>query len=155
MIGNGGYATIVAQYHSAEDVALGNGLASSQYAQKLAQLDAAVGTLLSETARIPDSKWLDRGGLEPRPERQRPRRRLPQVPQSAAFIAVNQDENNGQRGATRRCRRPSRGCTNMPASRTCPDHAGLSGQDAGRPGLRDGRRPADRRAAARADRPDC
>jgi len=100
MIGNGGYATIVAQYHSAEDVALGNGLASSQYAQKLAQLDAAVGTLLSETARNPDSKWLivvaSSHGLNANGRADG----LPQVPQSAAFIAVNQDENNGQRGAT-------------------------------------------------------
>jgi hypothetical protein len=100
MIGNGGYATIVAQYHSAEDVALDNGLASSQYAQTLAQLDAAVGTLLSETNKNPDSKWLvvvaSSHGLNANGRADG----LPQVPQSAAFIAINQDENNGQRGLT-------------------------------------------------------
>ncbi|MFY1005109.1 hypothetical protein ACNF5F_27190, partial [Escherichia coli] len=57
-IGRGDYATVVAQYHSAEDVALNDGLASSQYAQALARLDAAVGTLLSETAKHADSQWL-------------------------------------------------------------------------------------------------
>ncbi|WP_420996333.1 hypothetical protein ACKI2N_012740 [Cupriavidus sp. 30B13] len=100
MIGNGDYATIVAQYHSAEDVALDDGLASSRYAQTLAQLDAAVGTLLSETAKNPDSKWLvvvaSSHGLNANGRADG----LPQVPQSAAFIAVNQDENNGQRGST-------------------------------------------------------
>ncbi|WP_454722369.1 MULTISPECIES: hypothetical protein [Cupriavidus] len=100
MIGNGGYAAIVAQYHAAEDVALNDGLASPQYAQALAQLDAAVGTLLSETARNPDSKWLvvvtSSHGLNANGRADG----LPQVPQSATFIAINQEENNGQRGAT-------------------------------------------------------
>lgn len=99
MIGNGGYATIVAQYHSAEDVALNAGLASSQYAQTLAQLDAAVGTLVSETARNPDSKWLvvvaSSHGLNANGRADG----LPQVPQSATFLAMNQDGNNGQQGS--------------------------------------------------------
>ncbi|WP_156440843.1 hypothetical protein [Burkholderia sp. ABCPW 14] len=100
MIGNGSYATIVAQYHSAEDVALDDGLASSQYAQTLAQLDVAIGTLLSETERNPDSKWLvvvaSSHGLNANGRADG----LPEVPQSATFIAINQDENNGQRGLT-------------------------------------------------------
>ncbi|WP_236903872.1 alkaline phosphatase family protein [Cupriavidus malaysiensis] len=100
MIGRGDYATVVAQYHSAEDVALNDGLASSQYAQALARLDAAVGTLLSETAKHADSQWLvvvaSSHGLNANGRADG----LPEVPQSAAFIAVNQDENNGQRGST-------------------------------------------------------
>ena len=100
LIGNGQYATIVVQYHSAQDVALDEGLASSRYAQTLAQLDAAVGTLMSETAKNPGSQWLivaasshglnDNGRADG----------LPQVSQSATFIAINQDTNNGQRGST-------------------------------------------------------
>lgn len=99
LIGNGNYATIVAQYHAAEDVALDDGLSASSYTQALAQLDAAVGTLVSETARNPDSKWLvvvaSSHGLNANGRADG----LPQVLQSAAFIAVNQDENNGQRGS--------------------------------------------------------
>lgn len=98
LIGKGNYATIVAQYHSAEDVALDKGLASSQYAQTLAQLDAAVGTLVAETARNPASEWLvvvaSSHGLNANGRADG----LPLVPQSAAFIAVNQDGNNGLRG---------------------------------------------------------
>lgn len=100
MIGNGGYATVVAQYHSAADVALNSGLNSSPYAQTLAQLDAAIGTLVSETARNAASQWLivvtSSHGLNTNGRADG----LPQVPQSATFVALNQDQNNGQRGLT-------------------------------------------------------
>lgn len=98
MISNGAYATIVAQYHSAADVALENGLASSEYAQTLAQLDAAVGALVSETDKNPASEWLlvvtSSHGLNANGRADG----LPQVLQSATFIAMNKEQNNGQRG---------------------------------------------------------
>lgn len=91
-----GYATVVAQYHSAEDAALNYGLSSSNYMHTLAQLDAAVGTLLTETAKYPH--WLvivtASHGLNPAGGADG----LPELPEATTFIGLNQPANNGTQG---------------------------------------------------------
>ncbi|MDR8396823.1 hypothetical protein NE850_10780 [Paraburkholderia sp. USG1] len=92
MIGNG-YSFVVAQYHSAQDAALNTGLASTNYANTLVQLDAAVGTLIGETAKRSNESWLvmvtaghglnAAGGTDG----------LPLPPESTSFIALNQTPN--------------------------------------------------------------
>ncbi|WP_454826353.1 LamG-like jellyroll fold domain-containing protein [Paraburkholderia xenovorans] len=92
MIGNG-YSFVVAQYHSAQDAALNAGLASTNYANTLVQLDAAVGTLIGETAKRSNESWLvmvtaghglnAAGGTDG----------LPLPAESTSFIALNQTPN--------------------------------------------------------------
>ncbi|WP_420993690.1 alkaline phosphatase family protein [Cupriavidus sp. 30B13] len=97
MIG-GNYATVVAQYHTAKDAALDYGLGSSQYAGTLAQLDKAVGSLVAETAKHADSRWLvvvtGNHGLSAASQDDG----LPLVPESATFLGLNQSAGNGAHG---------------------------------------------------------
>ncbi|HEY4297554.1 MAG TPA: hypothetical protein VGM85_13860 [Paraburkholderia sp.] len=92
MIDNG-YSLVVAQYHSAQDAALNNGLSSPNYASTLVQLDAALGTLVAETAKRSNENWLvvvtsshglnAAGGTDG----------LPLPPESTSFIGLNQAPN--------------------------------------------------------------
>lgn len=99
LIGKGNYATVVAQYHAAQDLALYPGLSSSAYAAELSKLDAAIGTLVSETTKNSQSQWLvvvtGSHGLNANGKADG----LWKVPQSATFVATNQVQNNGQQGA--------------------------------------------------------
>ncbi|MFM0735396.1 hypothetical protein PQQ52_33455 [Paraburkholderia sediminicola] len=91
-----GYATVVAQYHSAEDAALNYGRSSSNYMSTLTQLDTAVGRLLAETAKYPH--WLvmvtASHGLNPAGGADG----LPELPEATTFIGLNQPANNGTQG---------------------------------------------------------
>ncbi|CAB3680339.1 hypothetical protein LMG24238_02540 [Paraburkholderia sediminicola] len=88
-----GYSLVVAQYHSAQDAALNDGLSSANYASTLAQLDIALGTLVAETAKRSNENWLvvvtsshglnAAGGTDG----------LPLPAESTSFIALNQAPN--------------------------------------------------------------
>ncbi|MFL9998407.1 hypothetical protein PQR34_38415 [Paraburkholderia sediminicola] len=88
-----GYSLVFAQYHSAQDAALNDGLSSANYASTLTQLDAALGTLVAETAKRSNENWLvvvtsshglnAAGGTDG----------LPLPSESTSFIALNQAPN--------------------------------------------------------------
>jgi hypothetical protein len=95
LIDNSTYSTVVAQYHSAEDAASGYGAGSTLYQDTLQSLDAAVGKLVSETAKTQGTQWLivvtsghglnAQGGVDG----------LPLEPESTTFIGLNQGANTG------------------------------------------------------------
>ena len=97
MIGNGN-SLVLAQYHSAEDVALSSGF-NTDYSNAVAQLDAALGTLQSAIAKRTSDNWLvlvttshglnAAGGADG----------LPLLAESTSFIAMNQAD-NGLLGTT-------------------------------------------------------
>jgi len=88
-----GYSLVFAQYHSAQDAALNDGLSSTNYTSTLTQLDAALGTLVAETAKRSNENWLIvvtsshglnvAGGTDG----------LPLPSESTSFIALNQAPN--------------------------------------------------------------
>ena len=92
MIDNG-YSLVVAQYHSAQDAALNAGLSSASYANALTQMDAALGTLVTETGKRSNENWLvvvttshglnAAGGTDG----------LPLPLESTSFIGLNQQPN--------------------------------------------------------------
>jgi hypothetical protein len=93
---NSGYATVAAQYHSAEDAALNFGPNSTQYASTLTQLDTYVGQLVAATANTPNwlvvvtgNHGLSQGGSDDG---------LNLLSESTTFIAMNQTANNGTAG---------------------------------------------------------
>lgn len=92
------YSTVVAQYHSPQDAAINFGLRSSQYGDTLAQLDKAVGTLVTETAKASNTQWLivvtGNHGLSANSQDDG----LPLVPESTTFVGLNQTSNNGTQG---------------------------------------------------------
>jgi hypothetical protein len=91
---DGAYTTVVAQYHAATDVALGFGTGSSSYANAVKKLDAALGTLMAETAKKPNDKWLvvltSAYGLGTTGSADG----LPLLPESTTFVALNQGFND-------------------------------------------------------------
>lgn len=90
----GAYTTVVAQYHAATDVALGYGTASSSYTNAVKKLDDALGTLMAETAKKPNEKWLvvltSAYGLSTTGSADG----LPLLPESTTFVALNQGFNS-------------------------------------------------------------
>ncbi|RZI93670.1 MAG: hypothetical protein EOP78_10645, partial [Variovorax sp.] len=97
MIG-GTYTTVLAQYRAAKDAALDFGQKSPQYAGTLVQLDKAVGTLVAESAKRANDRWLivvtGNHGLSDNSQDDG----LPLLPESATFVGLNQPANIGADG---------------------------------------------------------
>jgi hypothetical protein len=91
---DGAYTTVVAQYRAATDVALSYGTSSPSYASAVKKLDNALGTLMAETAKKPNDKWLvvltSAYGLSVTGSADG----LPLLPESTTFVALNQGFNN-------------------------------------------------------------
>ncbi|NIF76138.1 alkaline phosphatase family protein [Paraburkholderia sp. Cy-641] len=93
LIGNASYATVVAQYHDAEDASENYGPNSTQYLSALQSLDANVGQLVAATQQNAGSQWLvivtSGHGLSANGSDDG----LPLEPESTAFIGMNQPAN--------------------------------------------------------------